>query len=306
MSESAVDKPPVKISPMNDVFMSSLWCDPDNKLILMSLLNCVLTCMQRPRILDLSWLSRELLSKKHKGKKTVADVLVKDETGRQYIIEIQRKMSENFMMKMLYIWSRAYAAQMSEGERYDIDLLPVMAIAFVEFCLPERFRKSRRFVEQFTVSSTGDERIELSDHLQIVFVRLGDFWAGNLDVFDMSPEMKAWIDLFSFGIDWEGIDMASVSVLESPVVMAAYKKFLLFKNDPYMSMLAEEVEAELLDRAVEKAWRDEVRAEGKAEGKAEGMQEAIISIIQNMKEKGKSLEDISEVTGLPLEEIAKL
>jgi len=78
---SVSDKPPIKIKPTNDVFMTSLWCDPDNKFILLSFLNCILTVLRLPKILDLVWLDREKSSKKYKAKRTIADVLVRDEKG---------------------------------------------------------------------------------------------------------------------------------------------------------------------------------------------------------------------------------
>jgi predicted transposase/invertase (TIGR01784 family) len=52
--------------------------------------------------------------------------------------------------------------------------------------------------------------------------------------------------------------------------------------------------------------REEGRAEGRAEGLAEGEEKKAISIAKNMKKKKMSTADISDVTGLTVEEIEKL
>ena len=52
--------------------------------------------------------------------------------------------------------------------------------------------------------------------------------------------------------------------------------------------------------------RLEGRLEGREEGRAEGIKEGLIRTALRMKEKGLPLEDIADVTGLPLEELKNL
>ena len=47
-------------------------------------------------------------------------------------------------------------------------------------------------------------------------------------------------------------------------------------------------------------------AEGRAEGRAEGATEATLAIATRLKESGMSISDISQITGLPVDEIEGL
>ena len=51
---------------------------------------------------------------------------------------------------------------------------------------------------------------------------------------------------------------------------------------------------------------DKGRAEGRAEARAEGRAEGILSIARKMKQRGKSISEIAEMTDLSLDEIEKL
>ena len=50
----------------------------------------------------------------------------------------------------------------------------------------------------------------------------------------------------------------------------------------------------------------EGRMEGRAEGREEGIKEGVVRNARRMKEKGLSIEDIMEITGLTLEEVHQL
>lgn len=52
--------------------------------------------------------------------------------------------------------------------------------------------------------------------------------------------------------------------------------------------------------------RMEYREEGRAEGREEGIKEGVVRNARRMKEKGLSIEDIMEITGLTLEEVHQL
>ena len=52
--------------------------------------------------------------------------------------------------------------------------------------------------------------------------------------------------------------------------------------------------------------RMEGREEGRAEGREEGIKEGVVRNARRMKEKGLSIEDIMEITGLTFEEVSQL
>lgn len=85
----------------------------------------------------------------------------------------------------------------------------------------------------------------------------------------------------------------------------------------YMSMTEEErqayreymVSVHAAQDAIETAKADgraEGLAEGREEGRAEGREEGILAVARKMKQKGKSVEEIAELTDLTIEEIERL
>lgn len=48
----------------------------------------------------------------------IVDVLVEDENGTQYDIEMQMAYDENIEKRLMYYWSRLYYRQIKKGEDY--------------------------------------------------------------------------------------------------------------------------------------------------------------------------------------------
>ena len=90
---------------------------------------------------------------------------------------------------------------------------------------------------------------------------------------------------------------------ERKCVMETLKNFVLNENLPtynyeeYLSALHKEIEEEAKKEGHEK---------GMAEGIKEGKRKSLIEVIQKMKSLNISLEDISKVTGLSIDEIKNI
>jgi len=103
----------------------------------------------------------------------------------------------------------------------------------------------------------------------------------------------------------------STMLQDTPEVLSAYEKFKQFSSNPAMQEKARARRRFLDEQQIMlgDAWEDgrtegrtEGRAEGLAEGKAKKAQETAIA----MKQKGYSIADIAELTGLTLTEIERL
>ena len=87
------------------------------------------------------------------------------------------------------------------------------------------------------------------------------------------------------------------------MVGLASEKFYQFNQDERMRALDEAHQRFLHDLATD---IEEAHLRGKGEGKAEGRTERDIEIARNMRNKGYSLDDIIELTGLSSIEIERL
>lgn len=79
-----------------------------------------------------------------------------------------------------------------------------------------------------------------------------------------------------------------------------------FIDEEYVKKMMEVLRMTRVMQALYKEFKQEGIEEGKKEGKKEGMEKGKLEIAQKLIERGLSLEDISEITGLKLEELKKL
>ena len=86
---------------------------------------------------------------------------------------------------------------------------------------------------------------------------------------------------------------------DQPAVQQAYGQYRQFNQDARMRALDEAHQRFLHDQATD---REEAHEKGKFKGIAIG----ITKVAQNMKQRGDSINDIVEVTGLSREEIEQL
>ncbi|BBJ32277.1 hypothetical protein RAS_13860 [Rickettsia asiatica] len=106
----------------NDVAFKKLFSD---KVKLIDLLNAILKLPKGDKIIDLTYITTEQLPLFLEGKRSLFDLKVKDETGRWYIIEMQRKMEKDYLNRTQLYGCYTYVNQITKGMKHK-DLLPVV------------------------------------------------------------------------------------------------------------------------------------------------------------------------------------
>ena len=304
----------VIIKPTTDLFIAALWSDPKNEPILRSLLNGVMTDIGQPAITEATVLNPFNIKEFPNDKEIRLDVRVKDESGTIYDVEVQTDSHPGFYNRMLYYWARTYGMQIQRGEDYKL-LRPVRSIIITEFSV---FPELERLHTVFEVRARENPAVLLSEHLQIHFLRLGNWNRQDSALGQLCRDLQCWLQFWAFGSELEG-DQMSAMLRDVPEVQAAYDEFRRFTSDPVMREKLESRERFLTDRYLDRAdalaeGRAEGRAEGeaigrtkgRAEGEAIGRTERNLEVARNMKKKGYSIPDIADLTGLSLSEIERL
>ncbi|WP_049776807.1 PD-(D/E)XK nuclease family transposase [Rickettsia conorii] len=93
-------------------------------------MNSLLRLSQGDRIIDLSYITTEQLPLFLEGQRSLFDLQVKDETGRWYIIEMQRKMEKDYLNRTQLYSCYTYVSQIKKGMKHK-DLLPVVIISII-------------------------------------------------------------------------------------------------------------------------------------------------------------------------------
>jgi predicted transposase/invertase (TIGR01784 family) len=228
------------------------------------------------------------------------DVLVEDEAGTFYNVEVQRETHTGFFDRMLLYWGKTYGAQLQIGERYNL-LRPVRSIIITEFPV---FPKLKDLHTVFELRARENPDVLFSKHCQIHVLRLGDLLRDNLAGLDKFVlDLQRWMQFWALGSELEEGEMSTM-LQDCPPVLAAYEEYKQFIADPIMREKARARERFLIDLHLD---INEARAEGFADGEMKGMEKGeekrareTAQILNNM---GLSALDIAKATGLPLSEI---
>lgn len=120
------------------VFANLLWdsgfkavlADPDNKELLIELLNILLP--EYVRVKDIKqYRDREKRTDYDGAKKTVLDLSCEGEDGSVFNVEVQRIVGEFFFERIIYYAAGEYHSQLLKKEKYNT-LKPVYEIVFLE------------------------------------------------------------------------------------------------------------------------------------------------------------------------------
>ena len=275
------------LDPKNDVVFKKIFGQHPN--ILMSFLNSMLPLAEGHEIVELEYLSPEMIPETFLEKFTSVDVRCRDSRGRQFLVEMQMNWTTAFKQRVLFNASKAYVTQAEKGFEYS-HLKPVYALNLInQNYLPE----SPDYYHHYAVVHLQDNHEKL-DGLEFVFVELPKFKSKNI------TEKRLQVLWLRFLTEInEQAERISDELLENPEIQQAI-------NFVYEASLSKE-EKDLYDRnwdriSSEKTILTEVRTEGIAVGKAEGKIEVALNLIAA----GVSIEIVMQATGLSRNEIEKL
>ena len=224
----------------------------------------------------------------------------KTKLGKQIDIEIQILPTQFMPERTLFYWSKMYTSQVKPGDTYDM-LKKCITINIVDFrCTPLQKLYSRYHL-------TEDETAyQLTDILEVHFLEIAKL--ADLEIpRDENDPIVEWMEF---------LDAKSKGVIEmlaerNKNIKKAYDLLQIISKDEKTRMIYEAREAELRDqltrvKSAKEMGRAEGKAEGRAEGRAEGEDRKAIKIAEKMLKRGDPIEDIVELTELPLEKVVEL
>lgn len=275
------------LDPKNDLIFKKVFGEhPD---ILRSFLNSMLPLAEGQEIVELEYLSPEMVPETFLEKFTSVDVRCKDNYGRQFLVEMQMNWTTAFKQRVLFNASKAYVTQSNKGTEFK-SLKPVYALNLInENYLPE----SPGYYHHYAVVHLKDSNERLNG-LEFVFIELDKFRAQN--VRDKKLQVLWLRFLTEIGEKTEQIDP---EILEQPEINKAIQYVM------EASLTKEE------KLRYEKNW-DRISSEktlltaAKDEGIEEGRIAERIELARNAKKMGMSANDICKLTGLSQEDIARL
>jgi predicted transposase/invertase (TIGR01784 family) len=253
------------IDPRNDYVFKRLCSDEDNALLLVDLLNAVLRFPAGRLVSGVDLLNPFVDKDYAEGKVPILDVRARDDLGRQFLVEMQRKLRGAFAKRLLYYWSGAHAEQLFKGETYEL-LQPTYLICFIDDTL---FQDSA-YHHCFRVYD-DTHGVLLCKDLEIHVVELSKF---TVPVEALQTPLDRWCYFFKHGT---ALDPAKLPpTLDNPMIRKAVEVLVkISQAEIERQRAAERLRAQYDYQDSMTSAKVAGRQEGREEGRQEGRQEGI-------------------------------
>jgi predicted transposase/invertase (TIGR01784 family) len=267
---------PIGINPMVDFVFKLLLGSPEHAAVTIHFLRAILGA--RFQILSVEFRNPDLGKSYDDDKWVILDILVTDDQGRQYNIEMQTSIPAGLRQRLAFYLSRLYASQLKDGEQYQ-KLRPSIVICVLLEPLIAQVPELHREFQMRDLkgnSLTDDLQIHLLQltYLQVTRENLAtatpiERWAFFLLNAEQLSEAELR-DLFPEPEFAEAIGVLKV-INETPEKMHEYNARLKLQLD----------EAARMEFALEKGLQ-KGREEGEKKGRQEGELIGQIMILQEL------------------------
>ncbi len=187
------------IDPKNDYAFKCVFGSEKHTRVLVHLLNAVLKPSAGAYVESAVILNPKSEPLKLDDKISILDIRARDQSGRQFNVEMQMASHPGLRGRFLYYWAKLYSEQMQSGEEYDT-LNPVISICFLDWRL---FPQSDAFHLPFKLYEPQAELV-FSDHLALHIFQLPNFTKG---VEDLGDSLDIWLYFLNNG---EGLSLENL------------------------------------------------------------------------------------------------
>ena len=243
------------------------------------------------RIVKLTYAPQEHVNPRPGGKDIRVDVECTDADGTRFVVEMQLAPQEYFYERAVFNSSFAIQHQMEKGaDEYDFPT--VYFIGITDFSI---HKGTDRVMYRYSIreESSGER---MTDRVQYIFLELPNSTRA------LEPEASV-VDKLCYALH----NMQSLS--EMPAGFSGEIFNLLFDSAEIANFTPSERIKYEKDMTTERDIRNQIRfakKEGLKEGMEKGAEQRSIEIARQMLAKGYAQSDVTEITGLTPEDLAKL
>ncbi|MEZ5045276.1 MAG: Rpn family recombination-promoting nuclease/putative transposase [Saprospiraceae bacterium] len=286
------------INPLTDFGFKKLFGSEPNKVLLIDFLNQILP--DRHQIQDLSYSRNEQVGQNELDRKAIFDLYCIGESGERFIVEVQKAKQNYFKDRSVYYSSFPIQEQAKKGN-WDYRLDPVYAVGILDFIFDDHKNENEliHFIE------LKNQRSEVFyDKLKFIYIELPKF-KKNED--ELETHFEKWLYVFRHLSNLQDRPKKlQDKVFQKLFDSAEIAKFSKEERDAYEESLKYYRDI----KNVVDTSREEGLIEGIERGIEQGIEQGIdkrnYEIAVKLIEKGMSLNEVSEITGIDVEELAKL
>ena len=281
------------LDPTNDVAFKRVFSDERR---MMDFLNAILRLPEGEKIETLDFVPNEQVPDLGQGKRSLFDLKCKDQSGTQFLVEMQCRRTPLLMNRIQFYGAHSYTAQMQKGKKTHEDLLPVVVLTIMgESLLPPH-------IEVISYHKVREEKSQecFLDGLSYVFVELSKFEKSE-------NELESFEDEWLYFLKHTEESTEPPKTLKDALVMEAYPVMERFNWSP--EAYDAYVRASLLiweEEFEKKAEFNAGKKEGIEKGIEQGEKQKAIAMAKTLLQEGVSLTVVAKASGLSTEELKQL
>ena len=278
-----------KINPRVDFAFKKLFGSEENKDLLISLINAIIS--EQEQVVEVELKNPYNLADYRAGKISILDIKAKCENGRWFNVEMQISEDYNFDKRAIYYWAKLVTDQLSEGKMYK-ELKKTISINILDF----NFIRDRNEVHncyKIINTATGKDD-KLHDIFELHYVELRKFTKQQNQI---TTALDRWSTFLTKAHNLDKNHIPEELALDPAIVKAIAEIDRMFDEE---ERLVYEIRMQsLADIESKIASAEEIGLErGLEQGLKQGMHKASKAIALNMLDKGIDITTIAEVTGL--------
>ncbi|CAG5057168.1 unnamed protein product [Parnassius apollo] len=259
--------------------------------ILIHFLNDILGFTGLAAIHDVEFLANILDPEIAAKKQSIVDVLSKDSQGSRYIIEMQFTNTKGFEKHAQYYAAKAYSSQADQGDDY-YNLKEIIFIAVADCII---FPDKAEYKSNHVILDQNSFEHDLKD-FYFVFIELPKFKD------QLENIIEKWCYFFRYAAETNEEDLDKI-VGSDTIIKGAYKEMNKFNWSEEELLAYEQMKKRIIDGMA--AFAQKLN-EGLRVGQEKGRQEEKIEVAKNSLKAGVSIDVISEINGLSVNDIKQL
>ena len=273
------------INPYTDFGFKKLFGTELNKDLLISFLNALLNGEQE--ITDLTYLNSEHLGDGYSDRRAVFDVYCQLADGKKFIVEMQKAEQAYFKDRSIYYSTFPIREQAPKGTKWDYHLEDVYTVGILNFVFPDNEYPADSFVHEIKLTDVEDKHV-FYDKLTFIYLEMPKFNKTE-------DELLTMFDKWMFALQNLSRLLERPKALQERIFTHLFEQAEIARFTPQ--------ERREYQESIKDYWDNySIMETSFNKGKAEANRENACK----MKELGISVEIISQVTGLTINEVDML
>jgi predicted transposase/invertase (TIGR01784 family) len=282
------------INPFTDYGFKRLFGEEPNKALLLDFLNELLK-NEQGEITGLTYLKTDKLGNGEEDRKAVFDLYCENGQGEKFIVELQKTKQKFFKDRTVYYSTFPIREQAQRGSDWNFELKAVYTIAILDFVFDADKDKPNKF--RYDVKLTDIDTCQVFyDKLTFIYLEMPKF---NKPLGLLESRFEKWMYVIRNLNKLNRVpNELRESIFEQVFEVAEIARFSRAEADAYEdSLRAYRDLKNSLDTAFE---------EGMEKGMEKGEIQKEILFVLRLKNKNKSVSEISDLTGLSEERVKEI